>query len=95
MIDIWQSSNQVQIPLISIASECSETVRVRVSYVRDFLHILYRAFSLTYQYSCVSIKTKNTVCIRIQFYSLWIGLEHQHGRRFFVLVHQHGRRDIM
>ena len=27
----------------------------------------YRAFSLTYQYSCVSIKTKNTVCIRIQF----------------------------
>ena len=31
---------------------------------------------------------KNTV------YTLWIGLEDQYGRRFFVLVHQHGRRDV-
>ena len=27
--------------------------------------------------------------------TVWIGLEHQYGRRFFVLVHQHGRRDVM
>ena len=42
------------------------------------------------------MKAKTTVCIRIQFYSLWIGLEHQYGRRFgFVLVHQRGRRDVV
>ena len=31
---------------------------------------------------------KNTVLFPM------VGLEHQYGRRFFVLVHQHGRRDV-
>ena len=36
--------------------------------------------------------TKESVCIRKVFNPHRSGLEHQHGRRFFVLEHQHGRR---
>ena len=47
------------------------------------------------QHLCKFIKTKESVCIRKEFNSHRIGLEHQHGRRFIVLGHQHGRRDVM
>ena len=39
--------------------------------------------------------TKESVCIRKEFNSQRIGLEHQHGRRFIVLEHQYDGRDVM
>ena len=39
--------------------------------------------------------TKESVYIRKEINSHRISLEHQHGRRFFVLGHQYGRRDVM
>ena len=39
--------------------------------------------------------TKESVCIRKEFNSHRIDLEHQHGRRLVVLGHQYGRRDVM
>ena len=47
------------------------------------------------QHICKFIGTKESVCIRKEFNSHRIGLEHQHGRRFIVLEHQYGRRDVM
>ena len=40
------------------------------------------------QHLCKFIGTKESVCIRKEFNSHRIGLEHQHGRRFIVLGHQ-------
>ena len=47
------------------------------------------------QHLCKFIGTKEGVCIRKEFNSLRIGLEHQRGRRFIFLGHQYGRRDVM
>ena len=47
------------------------------------------------QHICKFIETKESVCIRKEFNSYRIGLEHQHGHRFIVLGHQYGRRDVM
>ena len=44
---------------------------------------------------CKFIETKESVCIRKEFNSHRIGLEHQHGRRFIVLVHQYRHRNVM
>ena len=38
---------------------------------------------------------KESVEVNKKFNFYWIGFEHQHGRRFIVLVHQYGRRDVM
>ena len=40
-------------------------------------------------------KTKESICIKIEFNSQRVSLVHQYGRRSFVLEHQHGRRDVM
>ena len=40
------------------------------------------------QHLCTFIATKESVCIRKEFNSHRIGLEHQHGFRFIVLGHQ-------
>ena len=47
------------------------------------------------QHLCKFIGTKESVCIRKEFYSHRTGLGHQYGRRFIVLGHQYGRRDVM
>ena len=47
------------------------------------------------QHLCKFIETKESVCIRKELNSHWIGLGHQHGRRLVVLGHQYGRRDVM
>ena len=47
------------------------------------------------QQLCKFIGTKENFYIRKEFNSHRIGLGHQHGRRFIVLVHQCGRRDVM
>ena len=52
-------------------------------------------FQSRVQHLCKFIGTKENVCIRKEFNSHRIGLEHQHGRRFIVLERQYGRRDVM
>ena len=47
------------------------------------------------QQSCKFIGTKESFYIRKELNSYRIGLGHQHGRRFIVLVHQYGCRDVM
>ena len=47
------------------------------------------------QQLCKFIGTKESFYIRKEFNSHRIGLVHQNGRRFIVLVHQYGRRDVM
>ena len=44
---------------------------------------------------CKFVGTKESVCIRKEFNSHRIGLEHQHGCRFIVLGHQYGSLNIM
>ena len=39
------------------------------------------------QHLCKFMGTKESACIRKEFNSHRIGLEHQHGRRFIVLEH--------
>ena len=63
----------------------------RLSFVN---HNVERFHSLGQQL-CKFIGTKESVCVRKEFNSHRIGLKHQHGRRFIVLVHQYGRRDFM
>ena len=47
------------------------------------------------QQLCKFIGTKESFYIRKEFNSHRIGLVHQNGRCFIVLVHQYGRRDVM
>jgi len=47
------------------------------------------------QHTCKFTETKGSVYITKEFNSQWIGLVHQHGRRFIVLEHQYGYRDVM
>ena len=47
------------------------------------------------QQPCFSTKTKESVCIIVEFNSRRIGWGHKYGRRFFVLGHKHGDRDVM
>ena len=51
-------------------------------------HKLYGVFSLTWSMISFSSKTKENVCIRIEFNSRRISWGHQHGCRFFVQEHQ-------
>ena len=53
----------------------------------------YKVFSLTWPASMQIYWNKESVCIRKEFNSHRIGLEHQHGRRFIFLGHQYGHRD--
>ena len=53
--------------------------------VNDF-PIPIKCFHPRGQYLCKFIGTKESVCIRKEFNSRRIGLEHQHGRRFIVFI---------
>ena len=53
-----------------------------------FLERSIERFHSRGQHLCKFIGTKESVCIRKDFNSHRIGLEHQHGRRFIVLGHQ-------
>ena len=75
----------------------SLSVRLRwvgVSWVETGGFIIER-FHSRGQHLCRFIGTKESVCIRKEFNSRRIDLEHKHGRRFFVLGHQYGHRDVM
>ena len=50
------------------------------------LHILLECFHSRGQHLRKFIETKESVCIRKQFNSHRIGLGHEHGRRFIVLI---------
>ena len=60
--------------------------------MKDFLHI--ERFHSRDQWARFLTKTKENVCIRIEFNSRTISWEHQYGCRSFVQGHQHGRRDV-
>ena len=47
------------------------------------------------QQPCFSTKTKENVCIIIEFNSQRIGSGHKYGRRAFVYGHKHGGCDVM
>jgi len=46
------------------------------------------------QHLCIIIETKGSFCIRKVFNSR-IGLEHQHGRRFIILLHSYSGHEVV
>ena len=63
--------------------------------VSMILEQLIECFHSRGQQPCKFIGTKECFYIRKEFNSHGIGLGHQHGRRFIVLVHQYSRRFIV
>ena len=47
------------------------------------------------QHLCKFMRTKENLCIRKEFNSQRIFLEHRHVLHFIVLEHQYGRRDVI
>ena len=92
-----ESKRQILLPLILILKREVITYlhcrHVGVQNKRKFVRI--DRFHSRGQQLCKFIGTKESFYIRKEFKSHRIGLVHQNGRRFIVLVHQYGRREVM
>ena len=74
-----------------LPSTATETLNENVNFVPRTID----RFHSRGQQLCKFIGTKESFYIRKEFNPHRIGLVHQNGRRFVVLVHQYGRRDVM
>ena len=90
----WRNSRGIWVILILFCWN-HRILKWSVGFSLDSCSISHRAFSLTWRTSTPIYWKKESVYIRKEFNSHKIGLEHQHGRRFFFLEQQYGRRDVM
>ena len=63
--------------------------------VRVLQYFNIAGFHTRDQLSCIPIKTKEKVCMRIEFNSKKICQGHGHGRHSFVKGHKYGRHDVI